>query len=301
MGEKAKAVFSKIWKSKISYAFLAPFAVVFILFTVLPVLASVFYGFTYNNIFEPFRWVGFNNYIRLFTKDDVFLTSLQNTLVFALITGPAGYLLAYLAAWLINELNHMLRTLFVLVFYSPTIAGSVYVIFGTLFSGDVYGYINGTLIKLGIISDPVEWLVDPRYMKTVIIICVIWSSMGAGFLSFVAGFKNIDRQYYEAAAIDGLRNRWQELWYVTLPMMKPQLLFGAVMSITGAFSIHEVTTALTSFPSTDYATHTVVNHMWDYGYLRFEMGYASAIATVLFLMMMLSRKLVVMLLERVGK
>ena len=301
MGERIKTVCSKLWQSKISYAFLAPFAIVFILFTVLPVLISVFYGFTYNNIFEPVKWVGFNNYIRLFTKDDVFLTALQNTLVFALVTGPAGYLLSYLVAWLINELGQALRTLFVLVFYSPTIAGSVYIIFATLFSGDVYGYINGTLIRLGIITDPIEWLVDPRYMKAVIIICVIWSSMGAGFLSFVAGFKNIDKQYYEAAAIDGLRNRWQELWYVTLPMMKPQLLFGAVMSITGAFSIHEVTVALTNFPSTDNATHTIVNHMWDYGYLRFEMGYASAIAVILFLLMMVSRKLVVKLLDRLGK
>jgi len=301
MGEKAKTVLSKLWKSKVSYAFLAPFAIVFILFTVLPVLISVFYGFTYNNIFEPVEWVGFHNYIRLFTRDDVFLTALQNTLVFALVTGPLGYLLAYLVAWLINELSHALRTFFVLVFYSPAIAGSVYVIFGTLFSGDVYGYINGLLIRFGFIKDPIEWLVDPRYMKTVIIICVIWSSMGAGFLSFVAGFRSIDRQYYEAAAIDGLRNRWQELWYVTLPMMKPQLLFGAVMSITGAFSIHEVTVALTNFPSTQYATHTVVNHMWDYGYLRFEMGYASAIATVLFLLMLFSRKLVTLLLDRVGK
>ena len=273
----------KLWHDRVSYAFLLPFAAVFITFTVLPVLASVFYSFTYNNIFEPVRWVGFENYIRLFTRDDVFLTALQNTLVFAVITGPGGYLLSFVVAWLINELSPFLRTLFVLIFYSPTIAGSVYVIFGTLFSGDIYGYVNGALIKI------------------VIILCVLWGSMGAGFLSFVAGFKNIDKQFYEAAAIDGLRNRWQELWYVTLPMMKPQLLFGAVMSITSAFSIHEVTVALAGFPSTEYAAHTMVNHMWDYGYQRFEMGYASAIAAVLFLMMLVCRKLINLLLERVGR
>ena len=205
-----------------------------------------------------------------------------------------------MVAWFINETSSSLRTLFVLIFYSPSIAGSVYVIFGVLFSGDIYGYMNGFLINLGLVSDPIDWLNDTRYIKMVIILCVLWSSMGAGFLSFVAGLKNVDSQYYEAAAIDGLRNRWQELWYITLPMMKPQMMFGAIMSITSSFSIHEVTLSLAGFPSAGYAAHTMVNHMWDYGYQRFEMGYASAIATVLFLMMLLSRKLINRLLERVG-
>ena len=228
------------------------------------------------------------------------MTGLQNTLVFALITGPGGYILSFAVAWLINELSPALRTVYVLIFYSPSIAGSIYVIFGILFSGDMYGYINGMLMNMGFISDPIEWLNDTHYIKLVIIICVLWTSMGAGFLSFVAGFKNVDKQYYEAAAIDGLRNRWQELWYVTLPMMKPQLMFGAIMSITAAFSIHDVTLALAGFPSAEYAAHTIVNHMWDYGYQRFEMGYASAIAVVLFVMLLVSRRLVNLLLRRVG-
>lgn len=294
------AIGRKLWHDRVSYAFLFPFAIVFISFTVLPVLASVYYSFTYNNIFEPARFIGFGNYIRLFTRDDIFIVALQNTLMFAIITGPGGYILSFVVAWLINELSS-LRAFFVLIFYSPTIAGSVYIIFSTLFSGDIYGYVNGALIKLGFITDPIEWLTNPQYIKMVIILCVLWSSMGAGFLSFVAGFKNIDKQYYEAAAIDGLRNRWQELWFVTLPMMKPQLLFGAVMSITSAFSIHEVTIALAGFPSTEYAAHTLVNHMWDYGYQRFEMGYASAVATILFLLMLGFRKLINYFLGRVGK
>lgn len=275
----------KLWHDRVSYAFLLPFAAVFITFTVLPVLASVFYSFTYNNIFEPVRWVGFENYIRLFTRDDVFLTALQNTLVFAVITGPGGYLLSFVVAWLINELSPFLRTLFVLIFYSPTIAGSVYVIFGTLFSGDIYGYVNGALINLGFITDPIEWLTDPQYIKIVIILCVLWGSMGAGFLSFVAGFKNIDKQFYEAAAIDGLRNRWQELWYITLPQMVPQLLIGAVLTISTSFAVGYQNSVLTGNPSTDYSTHTVVLHMSDYGYTRLEMGYACTVAVVLFVIM----------------
>ena len=177
----------------------------------------------------------------------------------------------------------------------------MYVIFGVLFSGDMYGYINGFLMNWGFIDAPIEWLTDVNYIKFVIILCVLWSSMGAGFLSFVAGFKNIDQQYYEAAAMDGLRNRWQELWYITLPMMKPQLLFGAVMGISGAFSIGDVTTALAGYPSTDNVATTIVNLMSDVGYTRFELGYASAMATVLFLLMFVSRWLINKLLARLGK
>ena len=266
----------------------------------LPVLTSVFYGFTYNNIFEPLRFIGLDNYIRMFTRDDVFPIALQNTLVFAVIIGPGGYLLSFVVAWLINEISSRLRALYVLIFYSPAIAGSVYVVFSVLFSGDMYGYVNGFLLKWGFIDAPIEWLTDVNYIKFVIILCVLWSSMGAGFLSFVAGFKNIDQQYYEAAAMDGLRNRWQELWYITLPMMKPQLLFGAVMGISGAFSIGDVTTTLAGYPSTDNVATTIVNLIQDVGYTRFELGYASAMATVLFLLMFGSRWLVNKLLARLG-
>ena len=296
-----KKALKGIWKNRISYLFLLPFAVTFIAFTVLPVLASVFYSFTYNNIFESLRFVGADNYIRLFTRDAVFLTAVQNTLLFAVVTGPGGYVLSFLLAWLINEVSGRMRTLFVLFMYSPAIAGSIYVVFGILFSGDMHGYINGFLYNLGIISRPIEWLTDPAYIRTVIIICVLWGSMGAGFLSFVAGFKNIDTQYFEAAAIDGLRNRWQELWYITLPMMKPQLLFGSVMSITAAFSIHEVTIALAGYPSTEDVATTIVNQMTDVAYTRFELGYASAMAAVLFLFMLIARGLIAKLLERVGR
>lgn len=295
-----RQVLQKIWKDRVSYFFLLPFALSFIIFTVLPVLSSVFYSFTYNNILEPVRLTGLDNYVRLFAKDDVFLLAVQNTLVFAVFVGPVGYILSFVAAWLINEIRSIMRSVFVLIFYSPAIAGSIYAVFGILFSSDMYGYVNGFLMKWGLITAPIEWLIDPAYMKIVIILCVLWSSMGAGFLSFVAGFKSIDKQYYEAAAVDGLRNRWQELWYVTLPMMRPQLLFGAVMSIASSFSIADVTVALAGYPSTDNAATTIVNLINDVGYTRFELGYACAMATVLFLIMFFSRALINKLLRRVG-
>ena len=285
-------ILRQIWKDRVSYLFLLPFALSFILFTVLPVLTSVFYSFTYNNIFQPLRFVGLDNYVRMFTRDAVFPTAVQNTL---------GYILSFSLAWLINEVNSKLRMLFVLIFYSPAIAGSIYVVFGVLFSSDMYGYVNGFLLNWGFIERPIEWMTDVRYIQLVIALCVLWGSMGAGFLSFVAGLKNVDQQLYEAAALDGLRNRWQELWYVTLPVMKPQLMFGVVMSISGAFSIHDVTIALAGYPSTDNVATTIVNLMSDVGYQRFELGYASAMATVLFVIMILARQLVGKLINRVGR
>ena len=194
-----------------------------------------------------------------------------------------------------------MRSLLTLVFYAPSIAGNLFTIWLVIFDGDIYGYLNSLLLQFGFIKEPIQWLTDPAYMMAAVVVVQLWVSMGTSFLTMRAGFNTIDRQYYEAAAVDGVKNRWQELWYVTLPMMKPQLLFGAVMSITSAFSIHEVTVALAGFPSTEYAAHTMVNHMWDYGYQRFEMGYASAIAAILFLLMFVCRKLINLLLERVGR
>ena len=278
----------KMWHDRVSYAFLLPYALVFITFTVLPVLASIFYSFTYNNIFEPVRWVGFENYIRLFTRDDVFLTALQNTLVFAVITGPGGYILSFVVAWLINELGRGVRWFLTLIMYAPTLAGNVYYIWTYIFSGDSKGLVNSALIKIGLINDPIQWLTDSTYSFYVVLVVIIWLSLGAGFLSFVAGLQSLDRSYFEAAAIDGVRNRFQELWYVTLPQMVPQLLFGAVMSISTAFAIGYQNAAITGFPSSNYSTHTILLHILDYGTIRFEMGYASAIAVVLFAIMLIS-------------
>lgn len=298
--QRTRKLLEEIKKNKVSYFFIAPFAVIFIMFTVIPVFTSVFYSFTNYNILEAPRWIGWRNYINLFVNDDIFLIAVKNTFLFAAITGPIGYFASLMFAWLINELPKRIRAVLVLIFYAPTISGQVYVIWATLFSGDVYGYANGLLMKLGIINEPIQWLKDPKYMMTIIIIVILWMSLGTGFLAFVAGLQTIDKSLYEAGCVDGVRNRWQELWYITLPSMKPQLMFGAVMAITGSFSVYEVVVPLAGFPSTDYAAHTVVAHLVDYGTIRFDMGYASAIATILFLVMIGSNKLVQYLLRKVG-
>ncbi|MDK2992627.1 MAG: multiple sugar transport system permease protein [Clostridiales bacterium] len=287
-------------KNKVSYMFLAPYAIIFTIFTIVPVLTSIGLSFTYYNILEPPKWIGFQNYINLLLDDEVFLIALENTFVFAAITGPIGYFAALFFAWMINELPPKIRAIMVVIFYAPTISGQAYIVWNTLFSGDAYGYINGMLIQLGIIYEPIQWLTDPAYMKTAAIIVVLWMSLGTGFLAFVAGLQGIDNTLYEAGYVDGVQNRWQELWYITLPSMKPQLLFGAVMSITSSFAIHEVLVPLVGFPSTDYAAHTIVSHLVDYGNIRFEMGYASAIATLLFIAMVGTNQIVQRLIRKVG-
>ena len=296
----AQVAWKKAKRSKNCYLFLAPYAILFTMFFIFPVVASIFYSFTYYNILEAPRFIGLQNYIALILEDDIFLTSIKNTFMIAIVTGPLGFVLSFLFAWLINELPRWIRSIAVIVFYAPSIAGNCYVIFSVFFRGDAYGYVNAFLIDLGIINAPILWLINPDYMLPICMLVILWMSLGTGFLSFVAGLQGVDRSQFEAGYMDGIKNRWQELWFITLPNMKPMLMFGAVMSITQAFGVCDVTMALCGYPSTDYAARTIVTHLFDYGFSRFEMGYACAIATVLFLIMILCNKAIQSLLSRVG-
>lgn len=301
LSRKGRYIWSEIRRNRVSYFFLVPYFAIFLTFTVIPVIISMGLSFTSFNILETPRWVGWQNYVRLLLADEVFVRAIQNTFMFAAITGPIGYLLALLFAWFINELPPKIRAVMVLVFYAPSISGNVFMIWTVMFSGDAHGYINSVLMRLGISAEPILWLQDPRYMLWVIMVVVLWMSLGTGFLAFVAGLQSVDKTLYEAGLVDGVKNRWQELWFITLPSMKPMLMFGAVMSITASFAVSDVTIALAGMPSTDYAAHTVVNHLIDFGGIRFEMGYASAIATLLFLTMIGTNKLVQNLLGKVGR
>jgi multiple sugar transport system permease protein len=295
-----KVAWKKAKMSKNCYLFLLPYAILFTMFFVFPVVASIYFSFTYYNILETPRFLGLQNYINLILQDDIFLIGLKNTLMIAIITGPLGYILSFLFAWLINELPRWIRSVAVIIFYAPSIAGNCYIIFSIFFKGDAYGHVNAFLMSIGVIDTPILWLINPTYMLPICMIVILWMSLGSGFLSFVAGLQGIDKSQYEAGYMDGVKNRWQELWFITLPNMKPMLLFGAVMTITTSFGVCDVTMALCGYPSTDYAARTIVTHLFDYGFSRFEMGYACAIATILFLMMILVNKAVQNLLRRVG-
>lgn len=278
--------------SRTCYMMIAPFMICFLIFTVIPVFAAIGLSLTDFNMLQTPNFVGLSNYQTLFLNDDVFLIAVRNTLIFALITGPVSYLACYVFAWFINELPGKLRAFMTVIFYVPSLTGGAIGIWTYILSGDRYGVLNSILLKLGLCDSPIQWLTDPDYMMIGCIVVQLWLSLGTSFLAFIAGFKTVDAEQYEAGAIDGIRNRFQEVWNLTLPQMKPQLLFGAVMQIAGAFAVGAIPTALNGFPSTEYATHTIMNHITDYGNTRYELGYACAISTVLLLTMLLTNKVI---------
>ena len=294
-----------IWKEMkrnwVAYVMIAPYMLVFSLFTIVPVVLSVVISFTDFNMLQIPNIVWFENYINLFFADDIFLIACKNTLIFAAVTGPVSYILSLLVAWFVNELPPKIRAVVTLIFYAPSISGQVYLIWKTLFSSDSYGWANATLMDLGLIAEPILWFEDANYVMPLCIVVALWTSLGTAFLSFIAGFQTVDRSMYEAAAVDGIKNRWQELWYITLPTMRPQMMFGAVLAITNSFGFGAVVDALCGFPSVDYAAHTIMHHLSDYGGQRYEVGYASAIAVVLFIMMFGSNILVKKALSKVGE
>lgn len=290
----------EIKKHKHLYILMAPYAILFFTFTVIPVFMSLGISFTYYNLLETPRFIGLDNYLKLLLYDDEFIIAIKNTLILAVVTGPVSYMMAFVFAWLINELKPKVRAFMTLIFYAPSISGNAYLMWLIIFSGDIHGYANGFLIRYGFIDNPILWLKDPDYIMMVIIIVQLWLSLGVSFLSFIAGLQSVDKTLYEAGAIDGIRNRWQELWFITLPSMKPQLLFGAVMQITTSLAIAEVSMQLVGFPSVQYAGHTIVTHLIDYGSTRFDLGYASAIATILFLIMMSANLFVRSFLRKLG-
>ncbi|MBQ8289903.1 MAG: sugar ABC transporter permease [Clostridia bacterium] len=298
---KLRWTWQEMKNNKTAYFMLAPFFLLFIIFTILPVLLSMILSLTDFNMLEMPNWLGISNFIRLFLNDDIFLLACQNTLIFAAITGPVSYLLSLLIAWFINELPPKLRSVVTLIFYAPSISGQVYLIWKTLFSSDSYGWANATLMDLGIINEPILWFQNADYVMPLCIVVALWTSLGTAFLSFIAGFQTIDRSMYEAAAVDGIKNRWQELWYITLPTMRPQLMFGAVLAITNSFGFGAVVDALCGFPSVDYAAHTIMHHLNDYGGQRYEIGYASAIAVVLFVIMYSCNVIIKKALSKVGE
>lgn len=283
------------------FFFLFPFLAMFIAFTVLPVLSSIVLSLFNFDMIKKLEFVGFSNYLRLILNDTIFTTVLRNTILFAIITGPCGFLLSFVLAWFINEFTPLVRTALSFLFYAPALVGNAYFIWQVAFSSDSYGYVNSLLLSMGVITEPITWLKNATYVMPIIIVVQLWQSMGVSFLANISGLQNINSEMYEAGAIDGIRNRWQELWYITLPAMKHMLLFSAVMQIASAFSVSGIAIQLAGYPSVDYAVDTIVSYMQDVGTVKYEMGYASAMSVVLFALMALFRWLINKLLNSTGK
>ncbi len=284
------------------YVMLAPYFILFFIFTVLPVAASVVISFTDFNMLEVPHFVGWKNYIKLILDDDVFKKAFKNTIIFAVITGPLSYMMCFLFAWIINEFKGKLRAFLTLIFYAPSISGNAFMVWSIIISGDRYGYLNGWLMKWAFTYAPIQWMQTEKYVLPILIVVQLWLSLGTGFLTFIAGLQTVDKSLFEAGAMDGIKNRWQELWYITLPSMRPQLMFGAVMQITQSFAVADISINLAGNPSVNYSGATIVTHLMDYGSgTRYEMGYACAIAAILFALMVGTNQLIQTLLRRVGE
>ena len=288
-------------RSRDSYLLMLPYLLFFTVFTLVPVIVAIVVSFTEYNMLTPAKFVFLDNYIRMFLEDNVFLTALSNMVKIAVIIGPFSYILCFFIAWVINDLSRTSRSILTTLFYVPAVVGgAAWAVWRLLLSGDQYGLINNFLMSLGIIFEPIAWTTEESAILPVIIVVQLWMSMGISFLSFIAGMQTVDISLYEAGMIDGIKNRFQELWYVTLPSMLPQLVFGAVMQIISAFTVADVSVQLCGLPSTNYAGETIVTHIMDYGTIRYEFGYACAMSVVLVLLMQLSRALVTKMLSKVG-
>ncbi len=272
-------------KKSTPYLFLMPYLVLFLVFIVIPTVMAIGLSFTNYNAVQAPQFVGLTNYINLLTQDTIFLQYvLPNTVLFAVIVGPVGYLLAFFLAWSLSQLTRLPRTILALIIYSPsmTMGVAMTVMWRVVFLGDQSGIANYVLTQLGVITEPIVWMLNTQYIMPIVIIVALWSSMGVGFLAMLAGLLNVNSELYEAGAIDGIRNRIQEVFYITIPSMKPQMLFGAVMSIVGAFQAGNIGVMLTgSNPTPQYAAQLMVNHIDDYGFTRYEMGYAAAVSVSL--------------------
>lgn len=275
------------------FLFAGPYALIFLVFILVPVLLAVILSFTNFNAIQWPSWVGFLNYITLLTSDEIFMQYvLPNTVIYAVVVGIGGYILSFLLAWLLCNLTRGVRTVLALIIYSPSLTTGVAmtVLWKVIFSGDQTGLLNSWLISLGIINEPIVWLVNTNYLLPIVIIIGLWSSMGIGFLAMIAGIANSDESLYEAGAIDGISNRFQEMIYITIPQMKPQMLFAAVMAVVNAFQNGTVSALLTGNPSPGYAAQLIVNHIEDYGFMRYEMGYAAAVSVALLLIVQIFSK-----------
>jgi len=274
-----------------AYTFLSGYALMFIVFIVVPVLVAILLSFTLFDTIQFPKFIGLKNYVTLLTQDDIFMKYvLPNTIQFAVIVGPGGYILSFMLAWMLAQLPKLPRTIMALILYSPSMTSGVAmsVVWLTFFSGDQNGYLNSLLLNYSIIQEPIQWLQSPQYLMTIMIVVTLWSSMGVGFLAMLAGILEVNPEMYEAGSLDGINNRFQEIIYITIPSMRPQMLFGAVMAIVGTFQAGAIGVTLSGTnPTPQYAGQLIVNHIEDYGFLRYEMGYAAAVSVVLLLMVLL--------------
>lgn len=278
--------FTELRKMMPGYLFILPAVLLISVFVFLPIIASLFLSFTQYNVLQPPKWVGLNNYYRLIFEDPLFWIAVRNTVLYVAGTVPVCVMISLLlAVWVDSVKIRFMKYLFRTVYFLPTITAivAISVVWKWLYAGGTYGLINFVLMKLGI--PPVDWLTNPHTTLPAIMVMSIWGGVGYNFIIFLAGLQGIPRTIYEAAEIDGASG-FRNFWHITLPLLRPAIVFVVLMSVIGSFQVFDQVYILTQ--GTEYvggvlhSALTIVTYLYERGFERFEMGYASAIAYMLF-------------------
>jgi len=259
--------------------FASPWLVGFAVFIAYPIAASLYYSFCSYDAIRPAHWVGLQNYQRLFAEDDLFWKSLGNTLYFVVFGLPIGLAASLGIALLLNQkLKGMAfyRTLYYLPSITPIVATSI--LWMWLLNPEM-GLVNVALMKVGI-AHPPAWLSDPAWSKPALILMGLWG-VGGGMVIYLAALQDVPEQLYEAASLDGA-GRLAQFRHVTLPMLSPVILFNMIIGLIGTFQYFTQAYIMTNGGPEDSTTFYAL-HLFNRAFLDFKMGYASAMAWILFL------------------
>lgn len=265
--------------------FIAPALILFTIFVAVPVGASLFFSFTKYNVIQSPKWVGLNNYRNLILYDPRFWKAVRNTVVYVVGVVPFSISLSLLLAVAIDQkirLKNLYKTLFFMPAVTSVVALSV--VWKWLFAGEKYGLINHFLLKLGL--QPIDWLLSPTWTLPAIMIMSIWAGLGYNMILFLAGLQAIPNSLYEAADADGA-GAMSKFWHITLPLLRPTMTYAVIMSTIASFQVFEQVYIMAGSTSAGVGgvldcALTIVAYLYDSGFQRFMMGYASAIAYLLF-------------------
>ena len=279
-----KSFFTRLNEAKWSYIFVAPAVLLFFIFVVGPLITSFYWSFTeYDAIHAP-KWVGLDNYKNIFFNDPRFWKSIRNTIFYTLGVIPPVVVLSLLLAIAVDQ-QIRFKNFFKVIYFIPSVTSviALSVIWKWLFAGEKYGLINHILIRVGL--QPVDWLMSPVWTLPAIMIMSIWAGLGYNMILFLAGLQTIPKTVYEAADIDGA-NVFDKFWHITLPLLKPFTVFVVIIGFITSFQVFEriyiMTQSEFGIGGVLDSALTVVAYLYDMGFRKFKMGYASALGYIIF-------------------
>ena len=269
-------------EARSGYLFISPWIIGFLLFQVVPLIMVFYYSFTKYSVLTPPQWIGFDNYIKIFTKDDLFIKSMFNTFYIVAISVPLRLIIGFTLAMLINQKVKGLA-IFRAIYYLPVIVpiAATSVLWEWMFQPR-YGIINLIFEVIGLPT--INWLVTTAWSKPAIIIVTLWR-IGEAVILFLAGLQGVPKELYEAAEVDGAKN-YQKLMKITIPLITPTILLQVIIEI-----IHVFQSFVWSYSMTEggplNSSLTYVLYIYRKAFDHFQMGYASALSVILFVIILL--------------